>query len=108
MTIVGPVTVCVAFLPYVSFQVDRGHNCWDNRCMDQWKVLNEYGTNGLQGPNCVTSQVGEVVRSKVRSQEQRVNLGIGQYAGVQPIDSKCQGRSITRLPHTKTKMQCGQ
>lgn len=51
--------------------------------MSQWEVLNEYGTNGLQGPKGVTSQdYREVARSKVQSQEQRVNLRIGQYAEV--------------------------
>ena len=83
MTIVDPVTVCVAFLSYGSFGGYPSHSRWDNRYISQWKVFNEYGTNGLQGPKSVASQdYREVARSKVQLQEQRVNLRIGQYAEV--------------------------
>jgi len=48
---------------------------------------------------------GSPVEGEAQSQEQRVNLRNGQYAEVQPTDSKCQVSSIIRLAHTKTKMQ---
>lgn len=57
MIVVGPGTVCVAFLSYDSLLGDSCHDRWDNGCAGEWKMQNEYGTNGLQGSEASLAKI---------------------------------------------------